>query len=342
MNFDLNLYILGEAIERSPFGENSADHFVGYLTGALLIGALGITKEDAAAELAGGYVALNGQRISKLAAPVGKDDRKERLKHFSAEDRVKGIEDFRHRSGCVVIPQKCEHEPAVGEEDGEQDFPAPSAFNGVHLDNSGVRIGGHVFKIILVGSPQVALFVYPNRFLLFADTVANFSRQVDVAHGEQTGVDVVVDRLLIQHDLVGVVRADMMNGLPLLNQWGDDVIDAPQFFRRGGDPLTAFAACGLVLFLRSLGVIQVTAKRAAISFFATITDIRRLLVLWAELLFEVFADFEAGNAAFGAVLGPFVLAGNADIPAVFTDIPVTAGIAPAAAVFDDEMVSDFL
>ena len=84
-----------------------------------------------------------------------------------------------------------------------------------------------------------------------------------------------------------------------------------------------------------------TAKGTAIAFFTAITDIGRLLELRAEFFFKVFADLEAGNAAFGTVLRPFVFTSRADIPAVLAGAPVNTGIAAAAAVFDDEMLAYF-
>ena len=63
---------------------------------------------------------------------------------------------------------------------------------------------------------------------------------------------------------------------------------------------------------------------------------------WAELLLEVFANLETSDAAFGAVLCPFVLAGRADIPPVLTDIPVQTGITAAAALLNDESIAYFL
>ena len=85
-----------------------------------------------------------------------------------------------------------------------------------------------------------------------------------------------------------------------------------------------------------------TAKGTAIPFFTAVTDIGRLLEFRAEFFFKVFADLEAGNTAFGAVLRPFVFTGRADIPAVLAGASVNTGIAAAAAVFDDEMLANFL
>lgn len=180
------------------------------------------------------------------------------------------------------------------------------------------------------------------RTVFFADAVANLAGQVDVANGKKTGLDVIVDRILIQHDHVGVACADVVNGLPLSDQRRDDVIDTPQLFRRNGDPPAALAARGLILFLGGFGFIQVTAKWATVPLFAAVADIGRLLVLRAEFLFEVFTDLVAGDAAFGAVLRPFVLTDRTDVPAVLAGASVKAGIAAAAAILDDEMVSDFL
>ena len=205
-------------VEGSALGKDPSDHLVCDLAGAFLVGALGIAEENAAAKLAGSHVALNGQRIGKLAAPVGQDDRKERLKHLSAQDRVEGIEDLRDRPGGVVIPQEGEHELAIGEEDRKENLPAFAPFYRIHLNNGRVRIGAHVFEVVLVGPPQMALLVHANSLLLFAYAVTNLAWQIEVAHGEKTCFDVVVDRLLVQHDHVGVACADVVNGLSLADQ----------------------------------------------------------------------------------------------------------------------------
>ena len=89
--------------------QDPADHFMRYLTGSLLVRTLWIAEEDAGTELAGGHIALNGQRVGKLAAPVGQDDRKERLERLSAKSSVKRIEYRCHRPGGVMSPQKGEH-----------------------------------------------------------------------------------------------------------------------------------------------------------------------------------------------------------------------------------------
>ena len=85
-----------------------------------------------------------------------------------------------------------------------------------------------------------------------------------------------------------------------------------------------------------------TAKWAAAPLFAAVADIGWLPVLRAEFFLEVFADLVAGDTAFGAVLRPFVFAGRADIPAVLAGSPVKAGVAAAAAVLDDEVITNFL
>lgn len=333
---------LGKMVKGSSFGKNTSDHLMCDLAGAFLVGALGIAEEDAGAKLAGGHVALDGEWIGKFAAPVGQDDREERLKHLSAQDRIEGIENLRDRSGGVVIPEEGKHELTIGEEDRKENLPAFASFYRIHLDNGSVRIGTHVFEVILVGSPQMALFVHANSFLLFAYAVTNLAWQIEVAHGEKTCLDVIVDRLLVQHDHVGVACADVVNGLPLPDQRRDDVVDAAQLFRRDCDSLAAFAARGFVFFLCSLGVIQMTAKWADVPFFAAVTDIRRFPVLRAEFLLEVFTDLVAGDTAFSAILRPFVVTGRTDIPTVLAGASVKAGIAAASAVLDDEMVSHFL
>ena len=84
-----------------------------------------------------------------------------------------------------------------------------------------------------------------------------------------------------------------------------------------------------------------TAQRTAIPLFTAVANIRRFLVFRAEFLLEVFAELEAGNATSGTFFCPLVLTSGTEIPAVLATIPVNTGIAPTAAVLNNEMVSDF-
>ena len=74
--------------------------------------------------------------------------------------------------------------------------------------------------------------------------------------------------------------------------------------------------------------------------FTAVADVWGVLVLRAEFFFEVLADSETVRTALRAVLCPPVTAGSADIPTVLASVPKHAGIKAAAAILDDEVISD--
>jgi len=85
-----------------------------------------------------------------------------------------------------------------------------------------------------------------------------------------------------------------------------------------------------------------SAECTSVPLFTAVTDIRWFLVLWAEFFLEIFTDPEAVCTALSTVLGPPVTADSADIPIVLAGITEQAGIKPAAAILNDEMIPYFL
>ena len=85
-----------------------------------------------------------------------------------------------------------------------------------------------------------------------------------------------------------------------------------------------------------------SAESTTVSLLTPIAHIRWFLVLRAEFFLEVFADCEAVCATLRTFLGPLKTAAFTDISAVLTGVPIEAGVKPAAAIFDDEMIPDFL
>ena len=77
--------------------------------------------------------------------------------------------------------------------------------------------------------------------------VTHPARQIDVVPGEKPGVKIIVDCLLIQHNLIDIVRADMETRLHMLGHWGNDIFDSPKFSRQYSDSSAAFAACGVII-----------------------------------------------------------------------------------------------
>ena len=84
-----------------------------------------------------------------------------------------------------------------------------------------------------------------------------------------------------------------MNGLSLLHQRRNNVVNPAQLSRGCGEALAALAADSLVFVLCKLGVIEVTPEFTAAALLATVADIGRLLELLTNHFLKVWTDSEA-------------------------------------------------
>ena len=104
----------------------------------------------------------------------------------------------------------------------------------------------------------MTLLVYPYRWFLLAHFVAYFPGQIHVSHRQKSGIHIVVDGSFVQHDFIRVIHADLVNGLPLLNKRGDDLVDPIQFCRCYSKTLAGLAAGRFIFSLSGFCFVKMT------------------------------------------------------------------------------------
>lgn len=139
----------------------------------------------------------------------------------------------------------------------------------------------------------MTLLIDADRTFFLPEAIAYFPRKVDVAGRQEPGIYVVVDALLIIHDLIGIVLADMMDRLALPNQGRDDSIDTLEFIVGDGKSPAALRQGFLIRLMSCLGIIQMPLKMTASALCAPIADIRRRQNPAAGVWYEIRTDFEA-------------------------------------------------
>ena len=92
----------------------------------------------------------------------------------------------------------------------------------------------HIQQEILIRSTYPALFIDFVRLAAMPGAVSYFSGQVNIAHGENTLVNELVERPLAAQEVVGLRNTDVVNGLLLLNQRRNDLVHPENFTFRVG------------------------------------------------------------------------------------------------------------
>jgi hypothetical protein len=145
----------------------------------------------------------------------------------------------------------------------------------IHLYDSDIRVLFLILQVILVGSPYVALLIHSDWLFPLPFTVDHLARQVNITYGKQSGIDVVVDGTLVKHDVICVVGTDMMDRLPLPNQWRNDVVYPAELFCGQVDALPALTTDSFIFFLCFLAIINLLFQSAGTDLFTGIAGIRR-------------------------------------------------------------------
>jgi hypothetical protein len=225
-----------------------------------------------------------------------------------------------------VITDKGKHQRTASEVDCEEYLAALAPFYRVHLNNGYIRIDGDEFQKVLIGTAYMALLIDTYRLLLFTDSVPYFSRKIDVPDGENPGIDVVINRLFVKHDVIGILDAYVMNGLTLLHERSNDIIYTFNLLLGYSKALTAFTADFLVFLLGKLGIIKVPLKLAAMPFCTAVAHIWRLEDSMAMLFLEVRAELIAVFITGATVLAEPFAARLTDIVFVRAGLAVKTGI----------------
>lgn len=97
----------------------------------------------------------------------------------------------------------------------QKNFPAFASNNGIHLDNRTIREVGKKALKILVGAAYSAGFIHLKRVMCRrSGFISDLSGKVNVSGRKDTSMDVIINRLLREHDLGGIGNTNVVNGLP--------------------------------------------------------------------------------------------------------------------------------
>lgn len=201
-----------QMIKGCTLREDTANKLMRDLTAALLVRALRIAVEDSTSHFSKLGV-FNGYRVGKFTAPVCQYDREQATKLLVSKSLIQPFKNLCDRPCGIPVSQKCQHEIRVAEKYRKQYLSAFTAFYRINLHDGSIRIGCRVFKEIFIGSAEVALLVYPYSRLFLAYLVANLLGQIYISHGQKSGIHIIVDGSLIQHDFVGIIYANLVNGM---------------------------------------------------------------------------------------------------------------------------------
>lgn len=281
-----------QMVKGCTFGKNAPDKFVGDFTAAFLVRTLRIAIEDSASYLSK-FSAFNGNWVGKFTASVRQNDGKQSAVLLVPKSFVQPFKNLRNRPCRVPVPQKGQHEGGVAEEHCKQHLATLAALYRIDFHDGNIRIGCGVFQKIFIGPAQVALLVYPYRGFPFAHLVADLSGQIHISYGQKTGIHIIVDGPLVQHDFVAIIHADLVNGLSLLNERRDDPVDSLKLRWRHSKALPGLAAGRFILFLGEFCFVKVPLQFADLTLLAAVADIRRLVQLGALCFLEVGTGLKA-------------------------------------------------
>lgn len=105
--------------------------------------------------------------------------------------------------------------------------------------------------------------------------IRDLSWKIQVSGRKDAGIHIIIDGLFREHDLVGIVRTDMVDGLAFADQGGDKGVKLKSFGFRNADAGTGFRAKGFILLLCKARGVDMFFESTAFSLSAAIADIGR-------------------------------------------------------------------
>ena len=225
----------------------------------------------------------------------------------------------------------------------EQDLPALHPFHGIKFHDRKIRELRPESKEILVGAAKTAGFIhFEGNGLAFSGAEPDFPGHVDVARGKEVVVHVGVEGLFAEHNGIGMVLADGMEGLALTEQRRDDRIEPVKLLLRDRKASPGFGACKFIFPLCGECIVEPFFQGTGVAVRAAIADIGRLREFPAGFLMVKDTGRSAASAeltgAAGTVGTGFAKTINVAGEAVGA---VIERLAESPRFFKDEMVSDF-
>lgn len=272
------------------------------LTAALLVRGVWIAIEEVrpAVSLS---VELDSLGIGEFAAVVSKDDREEFHEDIWMELEKEPVKDIDDGLGVIGRSQEGYLELLLDEMDGKEDGTTLYPFDGIHLSDRKERMELEKSEIVRERpSDPTGLIDFDTFLLSFTWVHTNGPWHVDVAGREKTAVDVGVESALGEHGLIRVMESDMVEGLSITQERGDDGIQMGELSLGDGKTGTRFGFKGIILFLSKGSFIEGFFESASGTVLTGVADIRWLIELWAGIFNvggAVIDTLTAGPAAPG-------------------------------------------
>lgn len=105
--------------------------------------------------------------------------------------------------------------------------------------------------------------------------IRDLSWEIQVSGRKDAGIHIIIDGLFREHDLVGIVGTDMVDGLSLADQGGDKGVKLKGFGLRNADAGTGLGEKGFILLLSKARGVDMFFESTAFSLRAAIADIGR-------------------------------------------------------------------
>ncbi len=135
----------------------------------------------------------------------------------------------------------------------------------------------------------------------FSWLIGNLSWQIDISGRKNAGIHIIINGFLREHDFGRIGNADMVYGLPLFKQRGNEAVQLKRFCFLQTDAGSGFGADRFVFLLCGGSGIKMFFQGAFMPVRTAVADIGRFQEGWAVLLKIVRAvemAFRAGGTFF--------------------------------------------
>lgn len=295
--------LLREAIKRSPFGKDPSDQGMVVFGGALLVRSRRVAEKDPGAAEAKG-IKFQGEGVGEFAAVVGQANGEQAFELDRSQFAIEKRKGLCYGGGGVGVTKESQHEGCVHEMDGEENLAAFGAFHGVQLDEGEVGVFVQEEEELGIGAADAAFLVDLKGIVLaFTWAKAELAGQIQVLSGKEAQIEIVVEAFLGKHHGARVRRTNVMDGLALLDERGEEGIQLQHLLLGNSDTGAGFGANELVFGVGGPGGVEAFFQAAAGPVGTTVADIRSMKKARAGLL-EVIGTMQvAGRARLAKLLG---------------------------------------
>lgn len=193
-----------------------------------------------------------GGGVGELRTIVRQNEGEKGLE-VTAKSVIESLYPSLYAGGGVKVAEESQHQFGFWEYECEQGFAANSANHRIHLNGLQFRVRHRKGLVVLIGTTISAGTVH----LLLLDLDRSgfqfaYARLIKDSNSEHLIADQAGNSAFRNGKVISRMHGNMMDGLPLFNEWRDDGVDAFKLQRRHIVPFTRCAE-GLTILLLSDG-----------------------------------------------------------------------------------------